>query len=81
MTVSDSDLASIEDFVMSTMATKLPRADIERKEPRCRVCRDESVRVRVNQLLDWHGAPIYLGPGKTHVISYADILRDLEPLN
>jgi hypothetical protein len=57
------------------------RADFERREPRCRICPDESVRVLVNTLLDWHGAPIILGRGKTHVVTYADILRDLEPLN
>ena len=39
------------------------------------------MRVLVNKLLDWHGAPIMLGGGKTHVVTYADILRDLEPLN
>jgi hypothetical protein len=55
--------------------------DFERREPRCRICRDESVRVLVNKLLDWQGAPIVLGRGKTHVVTYADILRDLEPLN
>lgn len=58
-----------------------PRVDFERREPRCRICRDETVRVLVNELLDWHGAPIILGRGKTHVVTYADILRDLEPLN
>ena len=57
------------------------RTDFERREPRCRICRDESVRVLVNQLLDWHGAPIILARGKTHVVTYADILRDLQPLN
>jgi hypothetical protein len=57
------------------------RAALERREPRCRICRDETVRVLVNELLDWHGAPIILGRGKTHVVTYADILRDLEPLN
>jgi len=31
-------------------------------------------------LLDRHGAPIILGRGKTHVVTYADILRDLEPM-
>jgi hypothetical protein len=55
--------------------------DFERREPRCRICRDESVRVLVNKLLDWRGAPIILGRGKTHMVTYADILRDLEPLN
>ena len=39
------------------------------------------MRVRVNKLLDWHGAPIILGRGKTHLVTHADILRDLEPLN
>ena len=39
------------------------------------------MRVLVNELLDWHGAPIILGRGKTHVVTYADILRNLEPLN
>jgi hypothetical protein len=69
MTVSDDYLASIEDFVMSTMTTKLPREAVERKEPRCRICRDESVRVRVNQLLEWRGAPIYLSRrGKAHAV-------------
>jgi hypothetical protein len=57
------------------------RTDFERREPRCRICRDESVRVLVNKLLDWQGAPIILGRGKTHLVTYADILRDLEPLN
>ena len=53
----------------------------QRREPRCRVCRHEAVRVLVNQLLDWRGAPIFLGPGKVHVVTYTDILHDLEPLN
>ena len=52
MTISEDDVASMEEFLMSIMTAKLPRADIERKDPRCRICRDESVRVRVNQLLD-----------------------------
>ena len=64
-----------------TRAAEPLRADFERREPRCRICRDETVRVLVNKLLDWHGAPIMLGGGKTHVVTYADILRDLEPLN
>ena len=68
---------------MSTMtrAAEPLRTDFERREPRCRICRDESVRVLVNELLDWQGAPIILGRGKTHRVTYADILRDLEPLN
>jgi len=27
-----------------------PRADFERREPRCRICRDETVRVLVNKM-------------------------------
>ena len=60
------------------------RADIERREPRSHICCDETVRVAINELLDWHGIPIILvilGRGKTHLVTYADILRDLEPLN
>ena len=64
-----------------TGAAEPLRADFERREPRCRICRDETVRVLVNELLDWHGAPIILGRGTTHMVTYADILRDLEPLN
>jgi hypothetical protein len=68
---------------MSTMTrTTAPvRADFERREPRCRICRDESVRIRVNELLDWRGVPIFLARGKFHRITYAEILRDLAPIN
>jgi hypothetical protein len=31
----------------------MERADFERREPRCRICRDEAVRVVVNELLAW----------------------------
>lgn len=84
MTISDPYLASIEEFVTSMMdeATKLPREAVEPREPRCRICRDETVRVRVNQLLDWHDAPIYLSlRGRAHAVTYMDILREAEPLN
>ncbi|CQD22352.1 hypothetical protein BN000_05578 [Mycobacterium europaeum] len=59
-------------------AAKVP---FEVREPRCRVCRNETVRIVVNQLLNWRSIPITLGSGKIHVVTYADILRDLEPLN
>jgi hypothetical protein len=83
MLVSEDDAASIGDCLTGTMtsAAEPLRAAFEPREPRCRICRDETVRVLVNQLLDWRGAPIILGPGKVHVVTYADILRDLEPLN
>ena len=81
--MSEVDVALIDDFLMSTMtrAAEPLRTDFERREPRCRICRDETVRVLVNELLDWHGAPIILGRGKTHLVTYADILPDLEPVN
>jgi hypothetical protein len=50
-------------------------------EPRCPICRQESVRVQVNQLLDWRGVPTTLGQRRSHKVTYADILRELEPLN
>jgi hypothetical protein len=59
----------------------LMRADGERREPRCRICRDESVRMLVNQLLDWRGVPTSFGQRTSHKVTYADILRHLEPLN
>ena len=36
-----------------TRAAEPPGPDFERREPRCRICRDETVRVLVNELLDW----------------------------
>ena len=30
---------------------------------------------------DWRGVPVASGRGKSHKVTYADILRDLEPLN
>ena len=70
-------------FLTSTItrAGEPVRFDIERREPRCRICRHESVRIQVNKLLDWHGVPVFLEDGKTHRTTYADILRVLEPLN
>jgi hypothetical protein len=57
------------------------RADFERREPRCRICRDETVRILVNELLDWRGVPVIRGRGKIHRITLTEILRDLAPLN
>ena len=65
---------------MSTKARD-ERVDMMPREPRCRICRHETVRIQVNQLLDWRGVPIRLGCGKTHAVTYASILRDLQPLN
>ena len=49
------------------------RADFERREPRCRICRDEAVRVVVNELLDWRGVPVIQGRGKTHLVTLTQI--------
>jgi hypothetical protein len=59
---------------------KAELVDLGRREPRCRVCRDPDVRRLVNDLLDWVGVPVLQG-GKTHRITYADVLRHLEPIN
>jgi hypothetical protein len=56
-------------------------ADIEIREARCRVCRDERLRILVNDLLDWRGVPVIVDGGKWRRITYTDILRALEPLN
>ena len=44
-----------------TTAAEPVRADFERREPRCRICRDETVRILVNDLLDWRSVRIILG--------------------
>lgn len=56
-------------------------ADFERSEPRCRIRRDETVCILVNELLDLARFPDHSGPWQDTRITYADILRDLEPLN
>ena len=70
-------------FLMTTMtrAAEPVRADFERREPRYRICRDESLRILVNDLLDWRGVPLVLGRGKAHRVTYTEILGMLEPLN
>ena len=76
-----SDLIdTLVDRVMGSREFAIPTNEI-RIEPRCRICRDEAVRTHVNESLLWRGTPIPLPRGKTHVITLADILRDLEPLN
>lgn len=64
-----------------TTEAKLVDVDFKRREPRCRICRDEALRVLVDSLLDWRGTPIPMGGRKCHVFSYADIMRALEPIN
>ncbi len=50
-------------------------------EPRCRVCRDPSVRRHVNELLRFRGGLIPQGDGTSHRVTYKDVLRALEPIN
>ena len=64
-----------------TRAAEPVRADFDRREPRCRICRDETVRSLANELLDLRGIPIFLGRGRFHRITLTDIMRDLAPLN
>ena len=54
---------------------------MDRIEPRCRICRDPGVRRLVNDRLACRGVPIPLGRDKTHRVTYADIFRDVAPLN
>ena len=66
------------------MTTRTPttaetvRADIEPREPRCRICRDPVLRRLVNDLLsNWHGVPVFLEGRRTRRISYTQILRTI----
>lgn len=49
----------------------------ERIEPRCHICRDEKVRVRVNELLDWHGVRVPTARGWRNAVSFAGILCEV----
>lgn len=49
-------------------------------EPRCRICRDPSIRDEVDALLAWRGAPVR-AKGKVRCITLAEIYRSLEHLN
>lgn len=55
--------------------------DVEVREPRCRICRDETVRVAVNELLNWRGVPVVQQDGRSHAITLTEILAQLQPLN
>ncbi len=74
MATPDDVLASIEHHRLSAtiQKTNALRTALQHREPRCRICRDEVVRLQVDKLLDWVGVPIPLGPGKFHVVTYAD---------
>ncbi len=68
--------------VHKRQATFTPTTDdVEVREPRCRICRDEAVRVAVNELLNWRGVPVFRQGGKSRTITLTDILAQLEPLN
>lgn len=51
----------------------------EVRKPRCRICRHEDLRAMVNQLLGWQGVPVRRQGRCSRRVTYADILRDLEP--
>ena len=59
----------------------MPLTEISIREPRCRICRDETVRVLVNDLLPWRGVPIVVESKAPRPITLADIHRLLEPVN
>lgn len=59
----------------------MPLTDVTIREPRCRICRDETVRVLVNDLLPWRGVPIVVESRAARPITLADIYRFLEPVN
>lgn len=77
--MSEKDFGAL-DQVTKPVGFAIPTNDI-RIEPRCRICRDEGIRNQVNDLLRWRRVPIPLGGGKFHRVTYAGILRDLEPFN
>src|SRR5262245_38348089 len=54
---------------------------LDRGEARCKICRDADLRLLVDALLDWRGVPVPLKGGRMHRVSYADVLRALEPFN
>jgi hypothetical protein len=66
-------------LVRTESRAELP--DVMPREPRCRICRDPDVRRFVNDFLGWRGARVFVEGGKTHRITYAEILRILEPIN
>jgi len=51
-------------FLMSTITrvAESVGADFERREPRCRICRDAGARAVVIELLDWRRYPNQSGP-------------------
>ncbi|WP_319436184.1 hypothetical protein [Mycobacterium sp. RTGN5] len=70
-----------QDDTTMMRAAEPVRTDLLRREPRCRICREESLRIEVNAMLDWRGVPTFEKGGKSHRVTYAEIFRDLEPLN
>ncbi|BCP12374.1 hypothetical protein MINTM020_44720 [Mycobacterium paraintracellulare] len=63
---------------MSISGGRIRNGRFERVEPRCHICREEEVRVRVNELLDWRRVPIAWRPvGAVGVVSFADVLREV----
>lgn len=57
------------------------RTDVACREPRCRICRNEAVRIMVNAMLDWRGVREDYGRCRVHTPTYMDILRHLVPIN
>ena len=64
-----------------TRAAEPVGVDLGRREPRCRICRVETVRIIVNEQLDWRGVPVFAEGGRIHRITLTEILRSLKALN
>jgi hypothetical protein len=47
------------------------------REPRCRICRDEDLRARVDALLQLQGIPVGGSRGRFRCITYTDVWRSL----
>ena len=59
--IASASIPRCNPFLMGTInrTGKPVRFDIERREPRCRICRHESGRIQVNKLLDWQEWPSF----------------------
>jgi hypothetical protein len=60
-----------------TINHKKPIDPLAHREPRCRICREEDLRVRVDELLRWRGTPLIDGRGGFRCVTYSDIWQIL----
>jgi hypothetical protein len=60
-----------------TISQKKAIDPLAHREPRCHICREEDLRVRVDELLRWRGIPLIDGRGGFRRITYSDIWQSL----